>query len=216
MIKENTYTEQIKKRIKDKGAGEIFVISDFLDIAPYQTIKQILARLTADNLLRRIIDGVYEYPRYSEFLEEYASPSVDKIAEALARNNGWTIAPSGDTALNRLGLSTQVPASWVYVTNGSNREYSVGKIKIRFKKTANKELSTGMSRKTALVIQALKSTGRKNITGKTIERISSKLNDEDKFKALAETQYTTRWIYEVIKQICNTGLSNAEYCKTSS
>lgn len=62
--------------------------------------------------------GVYYYPRYSELIQEYETPSPNKVTEAIARKFNWTIAPCGDTALNMLGLATQVPAKWSYISDG--------------------------------------------------------------------------------------------------
>ena len=84
--------------------------------------------------------GVYYKAEYNEFLEEYVAPEPDAVAHAIARNYGWTIVPFGDTALNILGLSTQVPATWVYMSDGTYKEYSYNQTTIRFKKTSNKKL----------------------------------------------------------------------------
>ena len=119
----------------------------------------------------------------------------------MARKFGWTIVPCGDTALNRLGLSTQVPAVWLYVSGGTYKEYTYGKTVIRFKRTTNKEISK-VSYKTALVIQAVKALGKENITDEIKNKIASTTTDEEKAKMFAEAKYATSWIYDVIKEIC--------------
>ena len=123
------------------------------------------------------------------------------MAHALARKFGWTIVPCGDTALNRLGLSSQVPAVWLYVSDGTYKEYTYGKTVIRFKRTTNKEISK-ISYKTALVIQAVKALGKENITDEIKNKIASTTTDEEKAKMFAEAKYATSWIYDVIKEIC--------------
>ena len=120
------------------------------------------------------------------------------VAHALARKFGWTIVPCGDTALNMLGLSTQVPAVWLYVSDGTYKEYTYGNTVIRFKRTTNKEISK-ISYKTALVIQALKALGKENITDEIINQIASVTTGKEK---TAEAKYATSWIYDVIKEIC--------------
>ena len=145
--------------------------------------------------------GVYENPKFNDFLGEYVKPHPNKIAKALARNYGWTIVPCGDTALNMLGLSTQVPAVWLYVSDGNYREYTCGNFVIQFKRTTNKEISK-ISFKTALVIQAIKALGKDKITGDVIEKISSLTSDEEKEQMFVEAKYATAWIYDVIKEIC--------------
>lgn len=195
------YLDKIENRIISAEKGSIFVTSDFLDIANIDAVNKALSRLTQDNVVCRILRGVYEYPEYSNFLREFVAPSPDKVAHALARNYGWTIVPCGDTALNLLGLSTQVPAVWSYVSDGNYKEYTFDKITIKFKRTTNKEISK-ITYKTALVIQALKSLGKEKIDDDAIEKISSGLKIDEKQKMLTEAKYATAWIYETIKLIC--------------
>ena len=191
----------IKKRILEAEEGSIFVASDFADIAENVKVATSLGRLEDEKLIRRILWGVYEKPEYNAFLGEYVAPSPDKVAHALARNFGWTIVPCGDTALNLLGLSTQVPSVWIYVSDGTYREYSYDNTTIKFKRTTNKEISK-ISPKTALVIQAIKALGKDSITAETIEKICSVTTKEEKEKMFVEAKYATSWIYDIIKLIC--------------
>lgn len=195
------YFEQILSRIESMAKGEVFIISDFSDLADEATVRKALSRLEEDGKIRRIMRGVYENPKFNDFLGEYVKPHPDKIAKALARNYGWTIVPCGDTALNMLGLSTQVPAVWLYVSDGNYREYTCGNFVIQFKRTTNKEISK-ISFKTALVIQAIKALGKDKITGDVIEKIRSLTTDEEKEQMFVEAKYATTWIYDVIKEIC--------------
>ena len=128
-------------------------------------------------------------------------PNHDKVAQALARYIGWTIVPCGDTALNILGLSTQVPAAWSYVSDGTYKEYTYDNTTIKFKRTTNKEISK-LSYKTALIVQALKALGKDNIDDIIINKLKSDLTNEEKATALLEAKAATSWIYEYIKQIC--------------
>ena len=195
------YFEQILSRIESMAKGEVFIISDFSDLADEATVRKALSRLEEDGIIRRIMRGVYENPKFNDFLGEYVKPHPDKIAKALARNYGWTIVPCGDTALNMLGLSTQVPAVWLYVSDGNYREYTCGNFVIQFKRTTNKEISK-ISFKTALVIQAIKALGKDKITGDVIEKIRSLTTDKEKEQMFVEAKYATAWIYDVIKEIC--------------
>ena len=195
------YFERILSRIESMEKGSVFIISDFSDLADEATVRKALSRLEEYGKIRRIMRGVYENPKFNDFLGEYVKPHPDKIAKALARNYGWTIVPCGDTALNMLGLSTQVPAVWLYVSDGNYREYTCGNFVIQFKRTTNKEISK-ISFKTALVIQAIKALGKDKITGDVIEKIRSLTTDEEKEQMFAEAKYATAWIYDVIKEIC--------------
>ena len=195
------YFEQILSRIESMAKEEVFIISDFSDLADEATVRKALSRLEEDGKIRRIMRGVYESPKFNDFLGEYVKPHPDKIAKALARNYDWTIVPCGDTALNMLGLSTQVPAVWLYVSDGNYREYTCGNFVIQFKRTTNKEISK-ISFKTALVIQAIKALGKDKITDDVIEKIRSLTTDEEKEQMFVEAKYATAWIYDVIKEIC--------------
>ena len=195
------YFEQILSRIESMAKGEVFIISDFSDLADEATVRKALSRLEEDGKIRRIMRGVYENPKFNDFLGEYVKPHPDKIAKALARNYGWTIVPCGDTALNMLGLSTQVPAVWLYVSDGNYREYTCGNFVIQFQRTTNKEISK-ISFKTALVIQAIKALGKDKITDDVIEKMRSLTTDKEKEQMFVEAKYATAWIYDVIKEIC--------------
>lgn len=195
------YMKQIEDRITSASAGTAFITSDFLDVADTLTINKALSRLTEKGKIRRIIRGVYDCPRFSNLLQEYEAPNMEQVAKAIARNFGWNIAPCGDTALNLLGLSTQVPAIWQYVSDGPYREYTVGNLKLKFKHTSNKDLA-GQSYITALITQALKALGKDNIDDKTLQKLRKRVAaDKNGPDLLVETQHGTVWIFEVMKTI---------------
>ena len=195
------YLSEIKSRIYASEKGSVFVVTDFTDITDKKTASVGLTRLEADGVIKRVLRGVYYKPEYSDFLKEYIAPVPDDVAHAIARNFGWTIVPCGDTALNLLTLSTQVPAIWLYVSDGSYKEYSYDNTVIRFKKTTNKNISK-FSYKTALTVQALKALGRDNIDKIVIEKLRKLLSAEEKTAMLNEAKIATSWIYEYLKQIC--------------
>ena len=191
----------IKTRIMNSPDGSVFTAVDFADITENSRVGVILSRLEGDGVIKRVMRGIYYKSVYNEFLKEYIAPSPSLVAEALARNFGWTIVPCGDTALNILGLSTQVPAVWSYVSDGTYKEYTYDNTTIKFKRTTNKEISK-LSYKTALMVQALKALGRDNIDDTIINKLKNDLTDEEKVTALLEAKAVTSWIYEYIKQIC--------------
>lgn len=200
--------ENIRARIINSPRGTLFVSSDFFDIIDSKNVRTGLLRLEDEGIIRRVLRGIYEYPEYNQFLNEYIAPSPDKVAHAIARNYGWTIVPSGDTALNLLGLSTQVPAVWSYVSDGTYKNYEYDNVKLTFKKTTNKEISH-VSYKTALIIQALKALGKENVDVKIIKKISSILTDDEKSQMISEAQYATSWVLDILKSICKCGGQNA-------
>ena len=200
-MKRPDYLNQIRGNIERAEAGSVFVSTDFTDITDKKTVNMGLIRLADECLIKKILFGVQYKPEFSELLGEAVAPSPNKVAHALARNFGWTIVPCGDTALNLLGLSTQVPSQWVYVSDGAYKEYTFDNTTIKFKRTTNKEISK-VSYKTALTIQALKALGKENITEQVISRLKKILTDEEKEKMLAESKSATSWVLELIKVIC--------------
>lgn len=196
-----TIYAQIKELIAQANSEAVFVASDFSHIAPINTVRQCLSRLEKSQQIVRIMRGVYYQPAYSELLQEYEAPAPHHVAMALARNFGWTIAPSGAAALNMFGLSTQVPAHWSYVSDGPYRCFSFGNITIEFKHCSSKEIS-GMSHKTALVTQAIKTLGKESIDEGSLQRIRRNLSAKEKIALLEEAKRTTVWIYEAIKKVC--------------
>lgn len=204
-MKRPNYLEQIKKRIDTTEPGTVFIPSDFFDIAEAVKVNMCLNRLTENGELNRIMRGVFAKPRYSNLHNTNVPPRSDDIAKAIARNYGWTVVPCGDTALNMLGLSTQVPTVWLYVSDGPYKTYEADGITLKFKHTDNKNEITAVSYQTALVIQALKALGKENITDKEIRKLSKILSQSEKQKMLAESQRITEWVYGYIKKICVEG-----------
>ena len=200
-MKRPDYLNQIRGNIERAEAGSVFVSTDFTDITDKKTVNMGLIRLADEGLIKKILFGVYYKPEFSKLLGEAVAPSPNKVAHALARNFGWTIVPCGDTALNLLGLSTQVPSQWVYVSDGAYKEYTFDNTTIKFKRTTNKEISK-VSYKTALTIQALKALGKDNVSEQIICRLKKALSEEDKEKMLTEAKSATSWVYEYIKVIC--------------
>ena len=196
------YLQAVKKRIEAAPNGFVFVAADFADVAENQRISDCLYRLEKEKIILRVLFGVYYKPEYSTLLGEYIAPAPDAVAHAIARNFGWTIVPCDDTALNLLGLSTQVPAVWSYVSDGAYKEYSFDSTTIKFKRTANKEISN-LSFKTALTIQALKAIGKEHVTDAVISELKSVLTEDEKQTMISEAKSVTAWVYEIIKRICN-------------
>lgn len=197
----NGYAKEIQSRICAAPDGSIFIVSDFADVADSETVRRNLNRLVQAGKLRRILNGIFEKPKFSKLLDEYVEADPDAVAKALARCYHWTIAPCGDTALNMLGLSTQVTSVWSYISDGPYKSYEWNKTKIEFKHRTNKEI-TGLSPMTVLVIQALKTLKKEYVDEKTIRVLSHRLNKDEKTALLTEGTEATDWIYTVIKEIC--------------
>ncbi|HEN2429926.1 TPA: hypothetical protein U4R55_000349 [Streptococcus agalactiae] len=196
----SSYTEKISNKINNFDSHKVFFANDFLDIASNATVRQILKRLADEDKIKRVIDGFYYNPRYSELIGEYEAISIHELALAIARKYNWNIAPYNSTALNLLGLSTQVPTHYKYISSGRYKEYKIGDTVLEFKKVNPGEIAN-MSLKTATVIQAIKSLGKENITNEVIQKIRENLTEKERKGLMNESKSVPSWIYEVIREI---------------
>ena len=185
--------------IMSENQGEIFSINDFYDLGTKNTVKSVLYRLNEDNEIVRLIDGLYTKPKYSKILNEYSFPDANAVANKIADKFSWTIAPTGDTALNYTGLSTQVPNEYVYISDGPYREYLYRDKKIVFKHTTNRNI-TSYSKELSILIQAIKALGKNKISEKDIKKLAlfAKNIKEDLIKDTLKLPF---WIQEVLEKI---------------
>ena len=195
-----TMRDQIVTRIERQGSGEVFSAKDFLDIASRTTIDVTLAELAQDGTVRRIRRGLYDKPRVNPVLGGELSPDIDEAARAIARRQKWKIVPEGAWAANLLGLTTQVPARIVYLTDGPNNEVPIGRRSISFKHARPKALA-GLEGKIALVVQALRYLGKENVGSREVETLRAALTASEKRKLVKDTRFSVDWIYEMAKRI---------------
>jgi hypothetical protein len=192
--------DKILARIYGAGRGGVITPKDFLDLASHATVRKVLSRYADQGTIRRLLRGVYDYPAFSPLLNAPASPDPDAIARAIARAHGWTILPAGQTALNLLGLSTQVPAQWHYFSDGPSKTFAWSGGTLVFKHRANKETTT-LSPNTALLVQALKTLGEDRVDRTVMTTLRRKLSQKDRVRAAREARYVTSWVYEDIKRL---------------
>lgn len=193
--------KKVISRVYGRGRGWAFTKTDFVAEFGEANIHRALSSLTRAGRIRRVCRGVYDYPRCSELLGRQLSPDPDQVAHALARRFNWRIQPSGDAALNLLGLSTQVPGHWIYLSDGPGRRYEIGGHFLVFRKSALKDVGFRY-RESGLVVQALKALGRQHVDRKVIEGIRQQLESKACGRILRDTRSVTGWIHESIKRIC--------------
>ena len=192
--------KRILQRIYGHGRGWVFIPKDFLDIASSDAVRQTISRLKKQGIIRRLMQGVYDYPSFSNLINAPSSPDPNAIARAIARANGWTILPTGDTALNLMGLSTQVPAQYQYFSDGPSKRYAWQGSTLVFKHRTNKE-STSLSPRTALLVQALKRLGESGTDTAVMAALRKNFSTQELNLALKEARYATSWVYNAIKQL---------------
>ena len=192
---------KVLSRIYGRGRGWAFSGSDFIEAFSTESIDKALSVLVKEGKIRRVCRGIYDYPKNSELLQQELSPDFDQVAQAFARKFNWRIQPSGNAALNLLGLSTQVPGKLIYLSDGPNRKYTIGNYKLEFKKAALKDVGFKY-RESGLLVQALKALGKEHITEQVIIKIRSQFESNTCLKIMKDTKPATGWIYDSIKKIC--------------
>ena len=181
--------------IKANGRGNIFFPSDFTAYGEVKAVGKSLERLTAKGNIVRLARGIYTFPEIDTVLGlGVLMPSIEQIAETIARRDKARIAPTGIYAMNKLGISTQVPMNVVYLTDGAPRKVNLGNGRsIQFKYTTPKNLSF-TNPLAMLVTFALKEVGRDNMTEDITKQIKSVLQKESKENILADEALMPAWI----------------------
>jgi hypothetical protein len=195
-----TKHNQIVARIEQFGPGKAFSAKDFLDVASRTMIDVTLASLAQSGKIRRVRRGLYDMPKINPALGGELSPDIDEAARAIARRQRWKIVPEGAWAANLLGLSTQVPAKIIYLTDGPNNEVLIGRRSIHFKHARPKAMA-GLEGKFALVVQALRYLGKDGVGAREIETLRRTLSPTEKRRLVKDTRFGVDWIYEVAKRI---------------
>lgn len=205
----------ILSRIYGRGRGWAFSRKDFAALGEPGTIDRSLSRLAKKGVIRRVIRGLYDYPVYSALLKKELSPDIDQVAHALARKFGWQIQVSANAALNMVGLSTQVPTQYVYLSDGPSKTYTVGNRDIEFKKTRFTQLGLKYQQ-SEILVQAIQALGDQPLGEEQQRKIRHYLAETSGIKTVAEsgelsdvlvkrilkdTQYVTGWIVQRIRQV---------------
>lgn len=190
--------EQSLNKIKNYNRGKIFFPNDFTAFGSSEAVRQALVRLEDEGEIKRLAHGIYLYPKEDPQLG-VLQPTIDQIAEAIAKRDRAKIVPTGALAMNKLGLSTQVPLNAVYLTDGSPRSIQVGNRKIKFKRTVPKNLKA-KGEISSLVIQALKEIGNGNVTVQQKEKINELLGKENPGHLKHDIKLAPVWIREIMEQ----------------
>lgn len=187
------------EEIMCENPGKIYSIHDFYDLGTKNTIKSILYRLNEEGKITRLMDGLYTKPKYSHILDEYSYPTAQQVAEKLAEKFSWTIAPTNETALNYVGISTQVPNEYVYISDGAYRTYDYRNKKIIFKHTSNRNIKE-YSKELSILIQAIIAIGKDKINEEDIKKMASfSKNIEENLNK--DTNKLPFWIKDVLLKI---------------
>jgi hypothetical protein len=196
----STFANDIEKQVSKSPNGSVFVPSDFLGITTLVNINNILKRLSKKGSIKRILWGVYAKPYYSELLGKELAPTLEDVVNAIARKNKWCIAPTGAVALNRIGLSTQIPVKVEYASTGTGKVFTYGNMEIKFLHRSGKDIMD-KSAITLVFIQALKELGKLHVDADVKQALLSRLTPDQIDTVYKETKDATSWVFDVAKDL---------------
>ncbi|BAI95277.1 hypothetical protein GG804_28765 [Sphingomonas histidinilytica] len=191
--------DRIMKRVRGKGRGWVFTPKSFVDFGTRGSVDMALSRLASAGDIRRIGRGLYDYPRQHDKLGAL-SPDPANVAKALSTQSGDKLAPSGATAANNLGLSTQVPARASYATTGRSRVRQAGGRSLTLKHSRAPVLDNAPDSVNAIV-QALAHLGKDNIDSGKIRHFATRLDDRDMRILIQARPAMPGWMGDVVLKI---------------
>ncbi len=188
--------DTLRQRIEALPEDSVLFRSDFPEYHS-EFVGGTLAELTNDGILVKLAQGIYAKPRKSRF--GIVLPSVDKIVQAIAVRDNAQIIPSGITALNILGLSTQVQMNYTYLTTGSERLIKLTNQRVMLKRGVPKNFCYG-TRLIALLVQALKALKQENVGQEELQTIRRLISKEPDRKTLAkDVDMMPIWMKRIVK-----------------
>lgn len=177
----------------------MFVPADFLDLGSREAIDVVLHRLARKGTIRRLARGLYDLPKEHPVLGPL-SPSAETVAQALARRDRTRLQLAGASAANALGLSEQVPAKVVFLTDGPTRLVKVGTMTIQLRRTTPKNMAAA-GRLSGLVIQALRELGKEHVTTARLQHLKQTLPVEKRRELMADLKLAPAWMHPFIREL---------------
>jgi len=201
-MRRNLIQTKIEKKIAKAPRMTLYFLEDFSSFGDYASVKEAISRLVLKGTLTYIAKGIYMKTYFSPLLEENVSPNVYEVVKKIAEKYKWTLTLEGNTALNSLGLSTQVPAGYYYASSGRRRNLKLATgIIIHFKHVPPREI-VGLCNKNAQIVEAIKTIGKNKLQRSDYSAIRRLLATEEERKCLLkETSYCRKWVKQEIEKI---------------
>src|SRR5258708_1940647 len=192
-------------RIRGHARGSVFVPGGFLDLGSREAVDTALHRLARKGTIRRLARGVYDFPKEHPVLGTL-QPSAEAVAQALAGRDQTRLQPAGAYAANALGLSEQVPAKAVFLTDGPTRTVRIGPMTIQLRRTTPRNMATA-GRLSGLVIQALRELGEEHVTPERLAYLKRTLPAEKRRELMKDLKLAPAWMHPILR-----GLAEEEAC----
>jgi len=190
---------QIVAAIHSRGRGSVFVPTDFLDIGSRRAVDVTLHRLTRQGAIRRLARGVYDFPKEHRILGPL-TPSAEAVARALAGRDRTRLQQAGAYAANTLGLTEQVPAKMVFLTDGPAKTVKIGPMTIQLRRTTPKNMEAA-GRLSGLLIQALRELGQEHITLERREHLKRTIPLAKRKELLKDLRLAPTWMQPIFREL---------------
>lgn len=197
-----TIESKIKSRIYGHGRGSVFTPNDFLDLGSRAAVDKALSRFAAGGTIRRLARGLYEYPREHPEIGKL-SPDIQRVAQALAGKDRIRLQPAGAYATNLLGLSEQVPAKAVFLTDGPSRTVKIGRQEIQLRRTTPRTMAAA-GRLSGLLMQAFRHLGREHITPKRMAHLKRTLPINERKQLIKDIPLAPAWMHQFFRELAET------------
>src|SRR5580658_6489616 len=190
---------QVLTAIRARGRGSVFVPADFLEIGSREAIDITLHRLAKKGTIRRLARGMYDFPKDHPVLGRL-SPSAEALAEAMAGRDRTRIQPAGAYAANALGLSEQVPAKAVFLTDGPSRTVKVGSTTIQLRRTTARNMAAA-GRLSGLLVQALRELGKEHVTPERCQYLKRTIPAQKRRELIKDIALAPAWMHPIFREL---------------
>lgn len=194
---QNSVGYRIRRIITRAKYGTVLFVSSFPQF-DVEYVTKLLAQFEKEGLITRIAKGVYVKVKKTRFGVVY--PSALELVKEIAKRDKAEIFPTGDTAANRLGFSTQVPMNASFLTSGSSRKLKLGSRTVTLTHGSPKKFAYKGKLMPELV-QALRSIGEDNITDVVEERVAQLLSETPEVETMEhDLLLAPVWVRQIIKR----------------
>lgn len=202
---QNTVEYKIRSKIAYARYGTVFFVSTFPQFN-VEYVTKLLAQFEKDGLITRIAKGVYVKAKKTRFGVIY--PSAYELVTEIAKRDKAIVFPTGETAANRLGFSTQVPMNACFITSGTPRKLKLGNRTITLKHGVPRNFAYKGKLMPELV-QALRSIGEDSITKSVENRIAQLLSATQETDTIEhDLLLAPVWVRQIIKRNLKTSNNN--------
>lgn len=177
----------------------MFIPADFMDLGSRKAVDMVLHRLIQTNEIRRLSSGVYDFPIEHPVLG-LLLPSPEDVAMAMVGRDRTRLQPSGAYAAHVLGLSEQVPAKLLFLTDGPTREVTIGGTTIQLRKTTPKYMAAA-GRLSGVLIHALRELGEGQIRPAQRSHLKRTIPAAERRELLKDLRHASEWMRPIFREL---------------